>query len=98
MSTTMISERQRSIYSQDDPFVVLSQDNQVATGSSATYDPPGKGTELSPDSISTLLSALDGIPEYVRKLERRKIAAEKSSDAKAKRIAELEAEVEKYVV
>lgn len=62
---------------------------------STTYDPPGKGTELSPD---TLLSALDMIPEYVRKLERKKIAAEKGSDAKAKRIAELEAEVEKYVL
>jgi hypothetical protein len=55
----------------------------------------GKGAELSPDSISTLLSTLDGIPEYLRKLERKKIAAEKSSEAKAKRIAELEAEVEK---
>jgi hypothetical protein len=48
--------------------------------------------EPSPDSISTLLA---GIPEYLRKLERKKIAAEKSSQAKAKRIAELETEVEK---
>jgi len=56
----------------------------------------GKGTELSPDAISTLLRALGGIPEYVRKLERKKMAAEKSSDAKARRIAELEAEIDKY--
>jgi hypothetical protein len=53
---------------------------------------------LSPDAISTLLSALYGIPDYARKLERKKIAAEQSSDVKAKRIAELEAEVQRYVV
>lgn len=83
----------------DDPFVVLTpQDTSVTGGSSTIYDPPGRGTELSPDIISTLLSALDGIPEYVRKLERKMIAAEKSSDAKTKKITELEAEIQKYVV
>lgn len=56
----------------------------------------GKGSELSADAISALWSKLDGIPEYVRKLERKKIAAEKSSDAKAKRISELEAELRRY--
>jgi len=80
----------------DDPFVVLTpQDSQPAGGSSTMYDPPGRGAELSPDAISTLLSAMDGIPEYVRKLERQRIAAEKSCDAKAKKITELEAEVQK---
>lgn len=89
------SERRQN---SDDPFVVLfPQDSRATGGSSTTYD-PGRDTALSPDTISALLGALDGIPEYVRKLERKKIAAEKSSDAKAMKIAELEAEIQKYVV
>lgn len=53
---------------------------------------------LSSDTISGLLHALGGIPDYVRKLERQKIAADKSNDAKAKRIHDLEAEVERCVI
>jgi len=82
---------------ENDPFISQSSpSSQVSVASSTTmWGSSGKGAELSPDSISTLLRSLDGIPEYLRKLERKKIAAEKSSEAKAKRIAELEAEVEK---
>ncbi len=57
----------------------------------------GENTEeLSANSIETLLQSLGNIPAYVKKLERRKIAAEKSRDAKANKIASLEAEVERY--
>jgi len=54
--------------------------------------------ELTADSIQSMLHSFGGIPEYVRKLERKKIAAEKSRDAKATKIAHLEAEVERYAV
>ena len=57
----------------------------------------GENTEeLSASSIETLLQSLGNIPAYVKKLEKRKIAAEKSRDAKANKIASLEAEVERY--
>jgi len=52
--------------------------------------------ELTADSIQSMLHSFGGIPEYVRKLERKKIAAEKSRDAKATKITHLEAEVERY--
>jgi hypothetical protein len=53
--------------------------------------------ELSADHIETLLQGLTTIPDYVRKLERKKTAAEKSNNAKARKIAELEGEVQKWV-
>lgn len=52
--------------------------------------------ELDANSIEILLRSLENIPAYVKKLEIRKIAAEKSRDAKASKIAFLEAEVERY--
>jgi hypothetical protein len=52
--------------------------------------------ELSASVIETLLQSLGNIPAYVKKLERRKIAAEKSRDAKANKIVSLTAEVERY--
>jgi hypothetical protein len=74
---------------------VSSQDSQLTIGP-LTTNLNGRGSELSADAISALWSKLDGIPEYVRQLERKKIAAEKSSDAKTKRISELEAELTRY--
>jgi hypothetical protein len=49
--------------------------------------------ELSADSVARKLESLNQLPEYIRKLERRKVAAEKSRDMKARKIADLEAEV-----
>jgi len=54
--------------------------------------------ELTADSIADMLTRLSNTPQLVRKLERRRIAAEKSRDAKASKIASLEAEVERYAI
>jgi len=54
--------------------------------------------ELSSESIEEMVRSLGSLPAYIRKLERRKIAAEKSRDAKTNKIKSLEAEVERYVL
>ncbi|KAJ3500606.1 hypothetical protein NLJ89_g9721 [Agrocybe chaxingu] len=51
--------------------------------------------ELSADLIAKLVQPLGGIPAYIHKLERKKIAAEKSRDIKAAKIVDLEKEVER---
>ncbi|KAF8904454.1 hypothetical protein CPB84DRAFT_1960841 [Gymnopilus junonius] len=48
---------------------------------------------LTSESITKLAQRLQGLAEYVRKLERKKLAAEKSRDAKDSKIAYLQAEV-----
>ncbi|PPR05842.1 hypothetical protein CVT26_010122 [Gymnopilus dilepis] len=48
---------------------------------------------LSAESIAKMVQRLQGVPDYVRKLERQKTAAEKSRDAKQTKIEHLEAEV-----
>lgn len=54
--------------------------------------------EITADSVEEMVQSLSGLPAYIRKLERRKIAAEKSRDAKANKIQALEAEVERCVL
>ncbi|KAF8160787.1 hypothetical protein B0H34DRAFT_698062 [Crassisporium funariophilum] len=51
--------------------------------------------ELSADVVSSMIGRLGDIPEYIRKIESRKTAAEKSNDAKNKKIAHLKTEVER---
>jgi hypothetical protein len=51
--------------------------------------------ELSADSVAKKLELFNRIPDYIRKLERRKVAAEMSRDAKARKIVHLESEVER---
>ena len=51
--------------------------------------------ELSADAIAKKLQSLNQLPEYIRKLERKKKAAELSRDAKGRKIADLEAEVKR---
>lgn len=51
--------------------------------------------ELSADSIALKLQDLNKLPGYIRKLEKRKVAAEMSRDAKARKIVHLEAEIQK---
>jgi len=89
-----VSHSSQSYGTEENPFISQSPPNSQRSAASSTTLGESSGDEMepSPDSISTLLA---GIPEYLRKLERKKIAAEKSSQAKAKRIAELETEVEK---
>ncbi|KAF5380359.1 hypothetical protein D9615_004561 [Tricholomella constricta] len=50
---------------------------------------------LSADAIYSLIAGLNDIPDYVRKLERKAIAAERSNLAKARRISDLEEVVER---
>jgi len=71
---------------------------------SGTLDPAGVSslvegssspTEPNAESISLLLDGLSNVPAYVSKLERRNLAANKSNEAKAKRIIQLEDEIQK---
>jgi len=71
-----------------------------ATNSTSTSNPSVSAstslqhsTSLSADTASSLISSLSGIPDYMRKLERKVIAAEKGNKAKAKRVHDLEQEV-----
>ncbi|KAI0630300.1 hypothetical protein C8Q77DRAFT_253363 [Trametes polyzona] len=56
-------------------------------------DPPAGA--LSADSIASHLAALQDIPEYIAKLERREKAARKSAEIKGRKIAQLEEEVQR---
>lgn len=51
----------------------------------------------SADTVAAHLEALAGIPAYIRKLERKQAASEKSIRMKSKTITELEAEVYRLV-
>jgi len=51
--------------------------------------------EFSADSVARNLQFFNELPDYIRKLERRKLAAERSRDAKSQKILDLEAEVER---
>jgi len=69
------------------------------------YDPPSSPDQvaahllpqdadpsnLNADQIQSLISSLIAVPEYVKKLERKLLALQKSNESKAKRIKELEA-------
>jgi vacuolar-type H+-ATPase subunit I/STV1 len=47
------------------------------------------------ESIEEIISRLDELPAYIKKLQRKKIAAEKSCEVKSRKIAELQKEVER---
>ena len=54
--------------------------------------------EFSADSVARKLQFFNELPDYIRKLERKKLAAERSRDAKGRKILDLEAEVERQVL
>ncbi|KII92825.1 hypothetical protein PLICRDRAFT_37618 [Plicaturopsis crispa FD-325 SS-3] len=58
----------------------------------AAFDLTASSNEPTADSLADMLEDMAAFPAYIRKLERRRLAAEKSSDAKTRRIGELEAE------
>lgn len=64
--------------------------SDVGPGTSAA-----PGSELSGDSVATLVEGLAAVPAYVRKLERRLLASEQSNAAKAREIDRLEKEIER---
>ncbi|KAH9929486.1 uncharacterized protein BXZ73DRAFT_78061 [Epithele typhae] len=49
--------------------------------------------ECSADSVAAQLAALSGLPDYIRKLERRDRAAQRSLKNKTQKIGQLEGEV-----
>ena len=57
----------------------------------------GLSDPLSADRIEQQLASLAGLPEYIRKLERRERAAQKSAETKAKKIVRLEEELQRCV-
>ncbi|KZT10955.1 uncharacterized protein LAESUDRAFT_358870 [Laetiporus sulphureus 93-53] len=52
---------------------------------------------LSADAVAAYLDGLAELPDYIRKLERKQAAAQKSHEIKTRRIADLEAENERLV-
>ena len=57
----------------------------------------GPPAPLSADLIERQFASLRGLPEYIRKLERKERAAQKSAEVKARRIARLEEEIQQCV-
>ncbi|PIL36137.1 hypothetical protein GSI_01797 [Ganoderma sinense ZZ0214-1] len=55
----------------------------------------GLSGPLSADRVEQQIASLANLPEYIRKLERRERAAQKSAEVKAKKIAQLEEEVQR---
>jgi len=70
--------------------------SQQSSASNAQDDghPLGSG-EMAPESIENIFNVLGSIPDYIRKLDRKRIAAEKSLDARNKKIEYLEDEVKR---
>jgi len=64
-----------------------------ASGSQKT-ESEENAQELTVDSVSNMIRQLGKLPDYVRKLERKKIAAEKSRDAKNTKMVNLQNEVQ----
>ena len=52
---------------------------------------------LSADIVEQQIASLVALPEYIRKLERRERAAQRSAEIKTRKIAQLEAEVQRCV-
>jgi len=54
-------------------------------------------SNLNADQIQSVISSLIAVPEYVKKLERKLLALQKSNESKARRIKELEALLQQSV-
>ena len=53
--------------------------------------------EMTPELIENVVNVLSNIPDYIRKLDRKRIAAEKSLDARKNKVQYLEDEVKRLV-
>ncbi|KAG5654391.1 hypothetical protein H0H81_003215 [Sphagnurus paluster] len=80
-----------------DDSIALSQVSNSTSASSPYVPAPtsSSNTGHSAESIASMISGLNSIPDYLRKLERRLVAADRANVAKAKRIATLEEEVQR---
>ncbi|OBZ67163.1 hypothetical protein A0H81_12811 [Grifola frondosa] len=87
------SQWQRIVHDPEHPFheraLALRMGSQTGSQESVHAELP------STDSIAEHIAALSDIPDFVRKLERKQKAAQKSNEIKSKRIAELEQEIQR---
>ncbi|KAM5532832.1 hypothetical protein V8D89_013473 [Ganoderma adspersum] len=106
-SSALGRERSQWQMIQDDPenpfherAAALRADSQTQASSavdavSGAESAEGLSGPLSADRVEQQLASLAGVPEYIRRLERRGRAAQKSAEVKAKKIARLEEEVQR---
>jgi hypothetical protein len=59
-------------------------------------NPFGSG-EMTPELIENVVNVLSNIPDYIRKLDKKRISTEKSLDARKKKLQYLEDEVRRFV-
>jgi archaellum component FlaC len=53
--------------------------------------------EITPELIGDMVKVLSKVPDYIRKLDRKRIATEKSLDARKNKIQYLEDEIKRLV-
>lgn len=53
--------------------------------------------EITPELIENLVKVLSKVPDFIRKLDKKRIAAEKSLDARKKKVQYLEDEIKRLV-
>ena len=95
-----MSQWQRIQADEENPFHERAASLHGLSASTSLPSPshPLPTTTGTPESIKTLLSDLTTtLPAYITKLERKLVAAEKSSEAKLKKIGELERDNGMYV-
>lgn len=71
----------------------LNQDHNMAGGMASSLS----SGDLMLESIVEMVNNLGNVPDYIRKLDGKRVAAEKSRDVQAKKIQDLEDEVERFV-
>ncbi|RDX55051.1 hypothetical protein OH76DRAFT_1415108 [Lentinus brumalis] len=71
----------------------------IFSGADSSYGSAGPlSGPLSADTVAAQIASLADIPEYIRKLERKHRAAMNSAEIKSRRIAQLEEEVQRWVL
>ena len=53
--------------------------------------------EITPELIEDMVKVLSKVPDYIRKLDKKRIATEKSLDARKKKVQYLEDEIKRLV-
>ena len=53
--------------------------------------------EITPELIEDMVKVLSKVPDYIRKLDKKRIATEKSLDARKKKVQYLEDEIKRIV-
>ncbi|KAF8813819.1 hypothetical protein BYT27DRAFT_6358101 [Phlegmacium glaucopus] len=79
-------------------FELGSQQSTASTAPDDNMASKLESGELTPELIGSMVNVLGSIPDYIRKLSRKLVAAEKSRDARTKKIEYLEDEVKRSVM